>query len=82
QIVALLRELQARYRLGYLFISHDLRVVRAMAHRVMVMRQGVVVEEGDAGQVFDSPQTEYARQLMAAAFGDSLENDGRAVTSA
>ncbi|MEL6196509.1 MAG: ABC transporter ATP-binding protein [Pseudomonadota bacterium] len=82
QIVALLRELQARYRLGYLFISHDLRVVRAMAHRVMVMRQGVVVEEGEAGQVFDSPQTDYARQLMAAAFGDSLEHAGRAVTSA
>ena len=63
-----LRELQRRYRLGYLFISHDLRVVRAMAHRIIVMRNGEVVESGTADEVFEQPKTEYARALMAAAF--------------
>ena len=68
QIVDLLRDLQKRYNLAYMFISHDLKVVRAMAHRVIVMRQGVVVEEGEGDAVFDNPQTEYARALMSAAF--------------
>jgi len=68
QIVDLLRELQRRHDLGYLFISHDLRVVRAMAHKIIVMRNGDVVEAGTADQVFESPQTDYARALMAAAF--------------
>ncbi len=68
QIVDLLRDLQKRYNLAYMFISHDLKVVRAMAHRVIVMRQGVVVEEGEGDQVFDNPQTDYARTLMSAAF--------------
>jgi len=68
QIVDLLRELQAKYRLGYLFISHDLRVVRALAHKVMVMKQGDVVEAGDVAQVFEAPQSDYTRALMAAAF--------------
>ena len=68
QIVELLRELQRKYRLGYLFISHDLKVVRAMAHRLIVMRQGEVVEAGDADALFEHPRTEYARALMAAAF--------------
>ena len=68
QIVDLLRELQRRYRLGYLFISHDLRVVRAMAHRIIVMRNGEVVEQGTSDEVFERPRTEYARALMAAAF--------------
>ncbi|MEM0988657.1 MAG: ABC transporter ATP-binding protein [Pseudomonadota bacterium] len=68
QIVDLLRLLQERYNLGYLFISHDLKVVRAMAHKLIVMRQGEVVEAGPADQVFDAPQTDYARALMAAAF--------------
>jgi microcin C transport system ATP-binding protein len=68
QIVDLLRELQAKYRLGYLFISHDLRVVRALSHRVVVMRAGEVVEAGPAEEVIDRPRTEYARALMAAAF--------------
>ncbi|MEM6487111.1 MAG: ABC transporter ATP-binding protein [Pseudomonadota bacterium] len=69
QIVDLLRRLQTRYRLGYLFISHDLRVVRAMSHRVMVMQHGDVVEAGTTEQIFERPQTAYARQLIAAAFG-------------
>jgi microcin C transport system ATP-binding protein len=67
QIVDLLRALQRRHRLGYLFISHDLREVRAMAHKIIVMRNGDVVEAGTADQVFDHPITDYARALMAAA---------------
>lgn len=67
QIVALLRDLQARYGLAYIFISHDLKVVRAMSHRVMVMKRGDVVEEGDVETIFDRPQHEYTRQLMRAA---------------
>ena len=68
QIVELLRNLQKRHKLAYLFISHDLKVVRALSHKVMVMKRGDVVEQGDAAQVFDNPQTNYTRQLMAAAF--------------
>jgi microcin C transport system ATP-binding protein len=68
QIVDLLRELQRKHQLGYLFISHDLRVVRAMAHKIIVMRNGEVVEAGTADAVFDAPKTDYARALMAAAF--------------
>ena len=72
QIVALLRGLQARHGLAYLFISHDLAVVRAMAHRVVVLQAGRVVEEGTAAEVFAAPRTDYARGLMAAAFPDGL----------
>ena len=68
QIVELLRSLQRRYGLAYLFISHDLRVVRAMSHQILVMRAGEVVEQGPSAQVFGAPQTEYTRTLMAAAF--------------
>jgi microcin C transport system ATP-binding protein len=68
QVVELLRELQARHRLAYLFISHDLRVVRAMAHRIVVLRDGRVVEEGEAEAVVAAPQQPYTRALMAAAF--------------
>ena len=68
QIVDLLRDLQRRHGLAYLFISHDLRVIRAMSHKVMVMRAGDVVEAGPAAELFASPATEYTRALMAAAF--------------
>jgi microcin C transport system ATP-binding protein len=68
QIVALLRALQRKYGLAYLFISHDLRVVRALAHRVMVMKDGDVVEEGPVAEIFERPRTDYTRALMAAAF--------------
>ncbi|MCH2165137.1 MAG: ABC transporter ATP-binding protein [Marinovum sp.] len=68
QIVDLLRKLQQKYGLAYLFISHDLKVVRAMSHHVIVMKQGDVVEQGTADQIFDNPQTNYARTLLAAAF--------------
>jgi len=69
QIVTLLSHLQASRRLAYMFISHDLRVVRALANRVLVMRDGRVVEEGPAEQIFSAPATDYTRALMAAAFG-------------
>ena len=71
QIVDLLRELQRKHGLAYIFISHDLRVVRALSHKVMVMRDGDVVEQGDSAAIFDAPQTAYTRALMAAAFGTS-----------
>ena len=69
QIVELLRELQQKHGLAYVFISHDLRVIRALAHKVMVMQQGDVVEEGAAEAVFANPQHAYTKTLMAAAFG-------------
>jgi microcin C transport system ATP-binding protein len=68
QIVDLLRNLQNRHGLGYLFISHDLKVVRALAHRLIVLRHGLVVEEGAATKIFANPQHPYTRDLMAAAF--------------
>ncbi len=64
QILQLLKSLQEKHQLTYLFISHDLQVVRAMCHQVMVLRQGDVVEQGDCRQIFDSPKAEYTRQLM------------------
>ncbi len=80
QIVDLLRGLQARHGLAYLFISHDLRVVRAMAHRIVVLRGGLVVEQGDADAVLARPRQDYTRALMAAAFG--LEADTTGATAA
>ena len=68
QVVDLLRDLQHAHNLAYLFISHDLKVVRALANNVIVMRQGKVVEQGPAEQIFDHPKTDYTKALMAAAF--------------
>jgi microcin C transport system ATP-binding protein len=68
QIVELLRKLQRDHRLAYLFISHDLKVVRAMSHAVLVLKDGVVVEHGSADTIFDAPRTDYTKALMAAAF--------------
>jgi len=70
QIVDLLRDLQVKYGLAYVFISHDLRVVRALSHKVMVMQQGDVVEAGDAAEVFANPGHPYTKTLMKAAFGE------------
>ena len=68
QVVDLLRKLQRDHNLAYLFISHDLKVVRALANNVIVMRAGKVVEQGPAEQIFDAPRTDYTKALMAAAF--------------
>ena len=68
QIVELLRELQQRHSLTYLFISHDLKVVRALAHEILVMKDGEIVEAGAAETVMTAPQHPYTRSLMAAAF--------------
>ncbi|WP_108861178.1 ABC transporter ATP-binding protein [Ruegeria sp. Alg231-54] len=67
QIVDLLRDLQRKYGLAYLFISHDLKVVRAMSHNVIVMRNGDVIEMGAAEDLFENAQTDYTRELIAAA---------------
>jgi microcin C transport system ATP-binding protein len=69
QIVELLRDLQQKWGLAYIFISHDLRVIRAMAHKVMVMQNGDVVESGSCADVFTDPKSDYTKALMAAAFG-------------
>jgi microcin C transport system ATP-binding protein len=68
QIIALLRDLRERHDLAYLFISHDLKVVRALAHRVVVLREGKVVEQGTADEIFNTPREDYTRSLMRAAF--------------
>jgi microcin C transport system ATP-binding protein len=76
QIVDLLRALQRKWGLAYLFISHDLRVVRALAHKVIVMKDGDVVEAGVGAQVFENPQHAYTQALLAAAFGLSEGQSG------
>ena len=68
QVVDLLRGLQAKHDLAYLFISHDLKVVRALANDVIVMRNGRIVEAGSSRQIFENPQTDYTRALISAAF--------------
>ena len=68
QIVDLLRDLQVRHKLAYLFISHDLKVVRALSNEVVVMRNGKVVEQGTSDDIFERPQTDYTKALIAAAF--------------
>ncbi len=73
QIVDLLRGLQDKHGLSYLFISHDLKVVRALAHRIVVLRGGRIVEEGPAAAILSRPREDYTRSLMAAAFGLEAE---------
>ncbi|WP_341895967.1 ABC transporter ATP-binding protein [Ferrovibrio terrae] len=75
QIVDLLRDLQKKHGLAYLFISHDLRVVRALADRVMVMKDGKVVEENSAQAIFTAPQTDYTKALIAAAFDVAVRHE-------
>jgi len=76
QIVDLLRELQKKHKLAYLFISHDLKVVRALAHDLIVIRNGVVVEQGPAEDVFDNPKETYTQALMKAAFEIEADESG------
>ncbi|MDX2307679.1 MAG: ABC transporter ATP-binding protein [Hyphomicrobium sp.] len=79
QIVELLRDLQRRYGLAYLFISHDLKVVRALCNHVLVMQNGRVVEEGSSERIFSTPKEDYTKALLAAAF--DLEVAHRAATA-
>jgi len=76
QIVDLLRALQARHGLAYLFISHDLRVVRALSSEIIVMRAGRVVEQGSTAEVFEHPRDPYTKALLAAAFGIEVVGTG------
>ncbi len=80
QIVNLLRELQQRHRVAYLFISHDLTVVRALSDEVLVMRDGQLVERGPARQIFDKPRTSYTRALISAAFDIELTDETAAIS--
>tara|TARA_B100000029_G_scaffold456906_1_gene485264 strand:+ start:21 stop:1142 length:1122 start_codon:yes stop_codon:yes gene_type:complete len=75
QIVDLLRDLQRKHDLTYMFISHDLKVVRALSNHVIVMKDGVIVENGTSDQIFDNPQTDYTRQLISAAFDLSVRRE-------
>ena len=76
QIVDLLRRLQRDHDLAYLFISHDLKVVRALADEVIVMRDGQMVERGPAEEIFEAPKSDYTRALMAAAFDLEADTSG------
>ena len=67
QIVQLLKKLQEKYGLAYIFISHDLTVIRAMSHRILVMKQGDIIESGFTDQIFNDPKEAYTRQLLMAA---------------
>jgi microcin C transport system ATP-binding protein len=79
QMVDLLRDLQKRRDLTYMFISHDLRVVAALASRLLVMRHGKVIEAGPAKDVFSAPKSDYTRALFAAAF--NIETSGEDVVA-
>lgn len=74
QVVDLMRDIQVKHNLAYLFISHDLKVVRAMAHRIIVMKEGKVVEMGTRDEIFDHPKEAYTRELIAAAFDETMLN--------
>ena len=80
QIIELLSDLQERHRLAYLFISHDLKVVRALADELIVLKDGRVVEQGPATEIFEAPRQDYTRALMAAAFDIESYETGAATT--
>jgi microcin C transport system ATP-binding protein len=66
QVLQLLRDLQQRHHMSYLFISHDLKVIRSISHRIIVMRQGQFIEHGPTEDLFSNPQKEYTRDLLHA----------------
>jgi microcin C transport system ATP-binding protein len=72
QVVELLRDIQKKHNLAYLFISHDLKVVRALSHRILVMKDGKVVESGSREDIFENPKEPYTRELIAAAFDETM----------
>ena len=72
QVVELLRDIQVKHNLAYLFISHDLKVVRALSHRILVMKDGKVVESGTREAIFEAPKEPYTRELIAAAFDETM----------
>ena len=80
QIINLLRDLQNKNKIAYIFISHDLRVVRALAHNLIVIRRGAVVEQGTADEVFDNPKNTYTQALMKAALRNEADNSGVVMT--
>ena len=80
QIVNLLRDIQKRHQLAYLFISHDLKVIRALANEIIILRDGKVIEQGKTEQVFTSPRTDYTKALIAAAF-DLVTTNTEAVST-
>jgi microcin C transport system ATP-binding protein len=75
QVLELLVQLQQRHQLSYLFISHDLNVIRSISHRIMVMKQGRVVEQGDTQTLFKQPQQAYTRELLNAAMLNHQPSD-------
>ena len=80
QIIDLLRDLQKKHQLAYMFISHDLKVVRALSNHVLVLRNGKVVEEGSAERIFTAPETDYTKSLLAAALNLEVRNAGAMAT--
>lgn len=72
QVVDLLRDIQKKHNLAYLFISHDLKVVRALSHRILVLKDGKVVESGTREEIFENPKEPYTRELIAAAFDETM----------
>src|SRR5699024_4897066 len=73
QVLELLKNLQREHGLSYVFISHDLKVVRAISHRLLVMRHGQVIEHGNTEDVFQAPRDAYTRRLITAAFNDGKQ---------
>ena len=73
QVLALLRELQERHKIAYLFITHDLKVIKAVSHRIMVMKEGQIIESGDTEEIFNDPKKDYTKSLLSASlFNKSL----------
>ncbi|MDY6814281.1 MAG: ABC transporter ATP-binding protein [Pseudomonadota bacterium] len=81
QVIQLLRDIQCRYGLSYIFISHDLAVVRALSHKLLVLQHGEIVEYGDAGDIFRSPKQRYTRELLSAALFYQTNNQSTTTTN-